>query len=120
MGAAIRGFMGEAGLSTPQLSVRSGIPLGTLRRYTDGTGSPDTDQLILIADSLGVRWADLIVRADDILLKEHGGQYPRSELRPRARGGSQIKAGDAPGITPDVAEKLRSIVNDEESGDDSL
>jgi transcriptional regulator with XRE-family HTH domain len=117
MGSAISGFMGEAGVSKPVLAEITGIPFGTLRRYVDGIRPPDTDQLVLIAAALNVRWPDIVLRADAILMKETGGVYPREELRARSRG-SQIKAGDAPGITPDVAEKLRGIVNDEESGDD--
>lgn len=117
MGKAISGLMGEAGVSRPKLALLTGIPLGSLRRYVQGDRSPDMDQLVLIADSLGAKWTELIERADAILLRESGGVYPRSELRPGSR--SKIEPGDAPGITtPDVASSLRELANGDDADDD--
>lgn len=116
MGAALRGVMGEKNVSVPDLAKASGIPFGTLRRYTQGLKSPNSDQLILIADALGVRWAELIGRADDILLRESGGTYPKEALRHRQKS---IEPGATPGLTASRAELLSRIANGEESSDDT-
>lgn len=117
MGKAISGFMGEAGVKTPKLARLSGVPQGSLRRYVAGERSPDMDQLVLIAAALQIGWKDLVGRADSILLKEHGGTYPLSDLRPGSR--SAIKPGDAPGINDDaVANSLRTLANGDDAADD--
>ena len=46
--------LGEAGIGQRDLEVRTGIPLRTLSRRLTGNSPFNTDELALIADTLGV------------------------------------------------------------------
>ena len=42
------------GMKQKEVAEKTGIPLGTLRRWEQGVNEPDTDSLVLLADLYGV------------------------------------------------------------------
>jgi transcriptional regulator with XRE-family HTH domain len=57
--ARLRELVAASGLSGRQLAAASGVDRSTLRRYCDGTHTPQADTLARVLAALGRRWADL-------------------------------------------------------------
>jgi len=50
----------KAGMTQRQAAEKSGIPLGTLRRWEQGVNEPDTDSIIRLADLYGVSTDEML------------------------------------------------------------
>lgn len=60
LGHRIAALRKAAGLSQDQLAVLAGVDRRTIQRYEAGARDPRFADLLLLADALGVRLADLV------------------------------------------------------------
>ena len=67
VGLEIRHLMVDANLTSAELSIQAGVSLSTLGRILKGERDARVDNLIAIAQALGVRLSDLLTSAEDRL-----------------------------------------------------
>lgn len=68
----------RTGMTQRDVSEKTGIPLGTLRRWEQGVNDPDTDNLVRLADLYGVS-------TDEILGSRYAPKEAPTDLSPDER-----------------------------------